>query len=442
MDIIKNVEAERALLGEIILNGSATFNAVLGLVSAEDFFEERNQYIFSALSELSRKDDYELFDVVQISEQLKEAQHDVSVTYVALLMDDALAKIKNTVDKAYIIHETAQKRRLQRAIDDLQEVLEKSYQTDDSDTLKGKLCAVLNNVNNNDISSLYENAADVAKNLVCKIKNNDIAKMFPTGIENLDLMLDGGLRAETLNIIGARPGVGKSSLATSIVLNILKDNKSLFPIIIFSLEMGNEQVMQRIFSYFTELKVSEIMHNKTPPERWRSLIAGLEDTLKVFDAEKPAPRLLLSDKASLTLADLEMTVSDVAQRFGGVGAIMVDYIQLMPVDTHNQTRAQAIGEISRSLKELSRKYKMPVIALCQLNREIENGKAVEPKASHIKDSGSIEQDADVIILITRDDGKADLHVVKNRNGSTGKVECAFIGDACKFTDFSEEKMLE
>lgn len=199
--------------------------------------------------------------------------------------------------------------------------------------------------------------------------------------------------------------------------------------------------MQRIFSSFSGQKGSLIMRNEFESYQWRNLIMNMREALEPT-SENKMPRLLLNDKPSLTMADLEMTVSEVSQRFGGVGVVMVDYLQLMPVDTRNQTRASAIGEISRGLKEISRKYKTSVIALCQLNREIENGKAVEPKASHIKDSGSIEQDADVIVLITRDGSKADLHVVKNRNGSTGKVECAFIGDACKFTDFSEEKILE
>ena len=441
MDIIKNVEAERALLGEIILNGSDTFNAVLGLVSADDFFDQNNKFIFNALSELSKQDNYDMFDVIQITDSINKTNHSVDACYIARLTEEALAKVKNTVDKANIIHETAQKRRLQLALDECYEVLTCSYQSDDSEKLKGKLCAVLNSCNNEDISALYEDGAQVALRLINRMKTNESAIQYKTGITKLDVMLDGGLRTETLNIIGARPGVGKSALATGIILNVLKNYKDIAPSIIFSLEMGNDQVMQRIFSSFSGQNGSLIMRNEFESYQWRNLIMNMREALEPT-SENKMPRLLLNDKASLTLTDLEMTVSEVSQRFGGVGVVMVDYLQLMPVDTRNQTRASAIGEISRGLKEISRKYKTPVIALCQLNREIENGKAVEPKASHIKDSGSIEQDADVIVLITRDDGKADLHVVKNRNGSTGKVECAFIGNACKFTDFSEEKMLE
>ena len=114
MDIIKNVEAERALLGEIILNGSDTFNAVLGLVSADDFFDQNNKFIFNALSELSKQDNYDMFDVIQITDSINKTNHSVDACYIARLTEEALAKVKNTINKATIIHETAQKRRLQR----------------------------------------------------------------------------------------------------------------------------------------------------------------------------------------------------------------------------------------------------------------------------------------------------------------------------------------
>lgn len=236
MDIIKNVEAERALLGEIILNGSDTFNAVLGLVSADDFFDQNNKFIFNALSELSKQDNYDMFDVIQITDSINKTNHSVDACYIARLTEEALAKVKNTINKATIIHETAQKRRLQIALNDCLELLEGNYQSDDSEKLKGKLCAVLNNCNNEDISALYEDGAQVTLRLINRMKTNESAIQYKTGITKLDVMLDGGLRTETLNIIGARPGVGKSALATGIILNVLKNYKDIAPSIIFSLK--------------------------------------------------------------------------------------------------------------------------------------------------------------------------------------------------------------
>lgn len=279
-------------------------------------------------------------------------------------------------------------------------------------------------------------AGPVALELVKKIRNCQIAEPVSTGFNVLDEKLNGGLRPSTLNIIGARPGVGKSALATNIICNMLKADAKAKPMIIFSLEMGRDQVMQRILSSLGNVSVANLERMQVSGDQWTRMIRGLSAIVSHKDSNQP--RLLLCDKPNLTIDDLALYCNSAARKYKGLACIMVDYVQLMPVDVKTQTRASAIGEISRQLKEISRRYEIPVIGLCQLKRESDNSKE-DPKASDIKDSGNIEQDADLILMLHKKDKTRPqditCHIVKNRNGAADtSVSLYFNGKACRFED--------
>ena len=213
---------------------------------------------------------------------------------------------------------------------------------------------------------------------------------------------------------------------------MLRNDKTLPPIVNFSLEMPNFQVMERMISSITGASSNKIQTMKMEPHEYHDLVKGSQDC---FAHDGKSPRLVLCDKAGLRIENIQSICESINAKFGGIGAICVDYLQLLPVSLKGTTKASAIGEISKALKAMSIQYQCPVITPVQLNRDIEKrGKGTMPQVSDIKDSGSIEQDADVVLMLTREQASGRCYIVKNRNGGIGDINLRFDGDAVKFTD--------
>lgn len=278
----------------------------------------------------------------------------------------------------------------------------------------------------------YEDAQSVLIDYFEHIKQGEVVKIYPTGFSLLDNQLNGGLRSGTLNIIGARPGVGKSAFSTNIILNMLRNDKTLPPIVNFSLEMPNFQVMERMISSITGASGKKIQSMKLEPHEYQDLLQGNQEC---FAHDSKSPRLFLCDKAGLSIENIQSICESINAQFGGIGAICVDYLQLLPVNLRGTTKASAIGELSKTLKAMAIKYQCPVITPVQLNRDIEKrGKGATPQISDIKDSGSIEQDADLVLMLTREQASGRCYIVKNRNGGIGDINLRFDGDAVRFTE--------
>lgn len=273
-----------------------------------------------------------------------------------------------------------------------------------------------------------------------KMKRNERELVLPSGFNSIDALLEqGGFKAGTLNVIGARPGVGKSAILNNIIYNMLISDKEhqLYPMVMFSLEMTKDELIKRFLSRMGQVQSSCFYNGNISPESWATIARGIKDA---FDHETETPRLILIDKGGLTLDDIKSYIDEIVSRYGGVSVISLDYLQLMPVNTNYQTKASALGEISATLKNMAMKYKSIVFSAVQLNRTADDVRA-ELKSSMIKDSGSIEQDADFILLMRKkyisgseSATERDVNITKNRNGSLGTFVMNYYGDSYHFTD--------
>lgn len=260
---------------------------------------------------------------------------------------------------------------------------------------------------------------------------HELDQPFPTGFTHLDNALQGGFQPKSFNVIGARTGMGKSILANQIILNMIMPKIITKPFLLFSLEMDHVEVAERNLSYLGNLPIKELREGHIQPAQHKLIQSGLKE----YWGANPdgSPRVLLCDKPDLTIKDLESYVFKVAKRYGGVGGICVDYLQFMSINPR-QTPAQAYGDIAKALKSMAEIYKIPVIAVCQLNRDADKGNSEEPKASDIKDSGMIEQTANTVTIIkeSKERGLRRIYLVKNRIGDKVAFETGFYGEYSRF----------
>lgn len=423
---------EIAVIEEFIKHDLNAFQMVCDRLSEDVFFNIAVRNTYSVIKGMFNSGSYVIDPISVVEELLRHGKIGLSVDVLQAMAQRSipLHALDRYVDN---LIELKKKR-------DIYDSLVKSLQDVFDNANTSNAAEISAKVESNIINSACDereyivDAAPVAVELVENIRSRKIPEPVSTGFTALDEKLNGGLRPGTLNIIGARPGVGKSALATNIICNMLKADCNTKPMIIFSLEMGREQVMQRILSSLGNVSISNLERMQVCPDQWTQMIMGLTSIVSHKDSAQP--RLLLCDKPNLSIDELVSYCSTTARKYDGLSCIMVDYVQLMPVDVRNQTRASAIGEVSRQLKEIARRYDIPVLGLCQLKRESDNSKE-DPKASDIKDSGNIEQDADLILMLQKKDktkpSDVQCHIVKNRNGVTDtSISLYFNGQGCRF----------
>lgn len=424
-----NLVAEREVIAQLVNFKTEALTQCINEIDVNDFYSVDFQLLF--LSSVKLLSENKTLDVVTLWNEVN-GKVNLELGQLAGIVNESINRKHCHIDEyAKIIHELADKRRLHQSIENISEFFNSDVDSLSAVELKLKIENIISDTNSTDNILNVSDGFEVALDYLKKLKANKIAKRVSTGITKLDELLDGGLNAGTVNIIGARPGVGKSAFASNILCNMLKKYTDSKPALIFSLEMNNEQVISRILASFSQGNSKDLLKAQLDAAAWHNII---NDTNLVLAHKDKAPRLLMCDKSNLTINELKNIVKMTAQRYGGIFSIVLDYVQLMPIDTRNNTRASAIGDITRNLKEIARTYNIPVLALAQLNREIEQRKSAEPMASDIKDSGSIEQDADLIMLLTRKDTNATIHVVKNRNGASGDIYCKFKPECCLFTE--------
>ena len=285
-------------------------------------------------------------------------------------------------------------------------------------------------------------AKELVNTLYDKIKLISEGKIEEGGIKSvysdLDAKLMGGLHSSDLIIIAGRPGIGKTSLAMNIAEHVaVYENK---PVALFSLEMGRDQLLLRILS-----SISAVPQNRLRDSRYlksEELIELTKASAKIYDAP-----LYIDYTAGISPMEIRAKLRRLALRERDLALVVVDYLQLMKIKTRIDSREQEISEISRSMKAIAKEFKIPVIALSQLNRNVEARGDKRPMMSELRESGAIEQDADVIIFLYRDElynknnpsnkGKAEVIVAKQRNGPTGIVNLTFLANSTRFVDFTE-----
>ncbi len=432
----QNIEAEQSVLGSILLENSAV-NKVLEVLSAGDFYNEAHRKIFNVTVELSERN--EPVDLITLSNALKDRSMLDSVggtTYLASLVDN-VPSAANVANYARIVKEKAILRGL---ITSATEIIDNCFETgSDVDNILDKAEHSIFEISENKVRQDYFPIRDIIKDSFRSIEDlysrQQLITGVTTGLEKID-DLTAGLQKSELIIIAGRPSMGKTAFALNIALHAAMEAQ--IPSAIFSLEMSKEQLAFRLLS--SEAKVDA--------QRLRKGFLGETDWPKLTTAAgrlSEAP-LFIDDTAAITVLEMKAK-SRRLKADRGLGLIVVDYIQLMRAGSKHDSREQEISDISRSLKALAKELRVPVIALSQLNRQVENRTNRRPQMADLRESGAIEQDADVIAFIYRDEvynksddnidkGTAEIIIAKQRNGPTDTVKLAFVDKYTSFENLS------
>jgi replicative DNA helicase len=419
----QNLEAERAVLGGVILENHA-INAVLEIITLRDFYLEAHRKIFAAC--LALYDQGEPIDLITLSEKLKDNPPAGGMAYLASLVDNVPAAA-NIAHWARIIREKAVFRGLIAAGTG---ILNRCYdQNCDVEQLLDEAEHAIFAISEQKIKpsfySLHEILKDSFKTIEALYQRKELITGVATGFAKLDELTSGFQRADLI-IIAGRPSMGKTAFALNIAQNAALDYG--VPVAVFSLEMSKEQLCFRMLSSEARVDSQRLRRGFLGETDWPKLAtaAGRLSEAPIYIDDTPALQVLeMKAKARRLKAE------------SGLGMILVDYIQLMRSSQNRESREQEISEISRSLKALAKELNVPVVALSQLNRKVEDRTNRRPQMADLRESGAIEQDADVIAFIYRDEvynksennperGMAEIIIGKQRNGPQGTVKLAFL----------------
>ena len=438
-------DAEQAVLAGVLLDANM-WNEVDERVSAPDFYNRAHQLIYKAMESVAGRKQ-EALDVVTVANALREAgelDNCGGTAYLASLAD-AYGSAQNVAAYADIVREASILRALLKSSG---EIAQSVYQPE------GRSAAqLLDSAEQRvfDIKNQYKQHEE-GKNGLHPIKNvlTDTIKYLqevnqrgsdvigiPTGFKDLDKMT-AGMQAGDLIIIAGRPSMGKTTFAMNIAEAVAIGAKQ--PVAVFSLEMPARALVLRMMSSLGNIDQSQLRKGDIKGNDTRGKLA-----LAVSQLQN-AP-LYIDDGSNLTITELRARVRRLKSEVGALGLVLVDYLQLMQLpDSRDDNRASLIGEISRGLKLLAKEMEVPVIALSQLSRQVEHRPNKRPIMSDIRESGAIEQDADVIMFVYRDEvynpdspekGTAEIVIGKQRNGPIGTVKLTFLGQYLKFGDLAQ-----
>lgn len=436
-----NIEAEEAVLGAILKQPNV-MNKVVETLSAECFYLPAHRLIYDALKQLY--DNNENIDIISVSENLNYSGKLENVGGRAYI-NDLLANTVTTVNVKYyakLIQEAAIKRSLISAGSDIvSSGYEKQVSVDEALDNAEKL---IFDISSQKSSSEMVHVKDIVLDTYQKIEYNYEHKGQLTGVPTSFYALDevtNGLQKSDLIILAARPSMGKTALALNIAQNVAL--KSNVPVAIFSLEMSKQQLMQRMLCSEAEVDAQRLKTGDLQSKDWEKLANAM-------NAFSQAP-IYVDDTSGCTITDLRAKCRRLKMKEKNLGLIVIDYLQLME-GVGKEDRLQQISAISRGLKILAKDLDVPVIALSQLSRAVETRTGNKPQLSDLRDSGAIEQDADIVMFIYREDyykqtegaedndnnapkaanGESEIIIAKHRNGPVGSIKLLFQGNITKF----------
>ena len=424
-----SLEAEQSVLGAILLDPDC-IREVANVIKTEDFYHEHHRVIYQAMRELFL-DNHTIDAVTLVEELVKSGTYDDAggKSYVALLAQ-SVPSIANLPDYLTIIRDKALLRRLIEASGEISrmayaaegntaDILDRSEQLifDIADKNETKGFSHIKDV----ILSNYKHLDDL-------IKNGQAALGTPTYFTDIDKLLV-GMGKSDLVLVGARPGMGKTSFCLNIASQVaLKTKKT---VVVFSLEMSCEQLVSRMLSSEALIDSYKMRKGDLSEDDWVKL-ARASGVLSQTD-------ILIDDTAGITVMGMKSKL----RRVKNLGLVVIDYLQLMQSDRRSDNRVNEVGDISRGLKLMAKELEVPIITCAQLSRGPENRPDKTPMLSDLRDSGAIEQDADSVMFLYRDEyynndpekkNMAKCIIAKNRHGSTGVVELGWFGQYTKFTN--------
>ena len=440
-------EAERAVLGGLMLE-THRFDTVIQVIKENDFDGKDHQIIFQSMSELVEEN--KPLDPLTVSEKLdnKNSLNKVGGKDYLIELATSTPSAANLEAYAEIIRQRSITRKLMKANSDISELISNPQGQDGASLLDKaeSMIFALNdetNLNDQNLQSMRELIPSTMDRLHELSNKSDGLIGSSTGFKDLDNKLQ-GLQKGDLVVVAGRPSMGKTSFAMNIAENVLLDDDSNGAVLIFSLEMPGESLTTRLLSGMTKLNQQNVRSGMLKDDELRILLQQSEKL-------KNMP-LWIDDSSILSPMELRAKARRLARtEKDGLSLIVVDYLQLMQLPLSIENRVNQISEISRSLKSLAKELNVPVIALSQLNRAVEQRPNKRPIMADLRDSGAIEQDADVILFIYRDEvynedseqgNKEEIIIGKQRNGPIGTVNLTFLKEFTRFENFSSDSFYE
>ncbi len=440
-----SLESEQAILGAILLSEKAHYAFVVEEeIKARDFYRARHRVIFEAL--LGLFDRGNEIDVLTVTEELKSlGKLDQAGGEEAIQeLVTAVPAVGNLRRYAEIVRETAHLRRL---LDTSYRIQSSVYTRDgDPQQIVDEAERSILEIRMGDGGQDFRAVGDVLHQELQRwdelAKRGESITGVPSGFADLD-QITGGFQPGNLIIIAARPSMGKSALVTNIAENVALDKKNPRAVALFSLEMSEGELAQRFIASQAAIKGDDLRKGRVRDEKWQRVLKVAGD----YERSK----LYVDDSSDIGLLDIRAKARRLHQSLhdeGGLGLIIIDYLQLMRADTRYDSRVQQVGEMSRGLKILARELKLPVIALSQLSRGVESRTDKRPMLSDLRESGQIEQDADLVMFIYRDEyynheasedpGVSEILIAKHRNGALGNVKLTFQHEYPRFRNIAIE----
>lgn len=429
----QNIEAEQAVLGAILLQSEALIT-VMERVQPEDFYNPAHQLIFEAMINLAEEG--QPIDIVTLAAKLQAKQQleDIgSVQYLSKLAN-AVPTAANVDYYAQILEEKSMMRRLIRTATQI--ASEGYVGEDDVSALLSDAERRILEISNRKSSSGFIAIKDVLMEVFEKVENLSINQGnttgIPSGFVDLDKMTAGFQRSDLI-IVAARPSVGKTAFALNIAQNVGVRAKET--VAIFSLEMSAAQLVQRMICAESNVDATRLRTGSLEDDDWEKLTMSIAS---LSEAE-----IYIDDTPGVTVADIRAKCRRLKKEHG-LGMILIDYLQLIHGRGKGDNRQQEVSEISRTLKMIARELEVPVIALSQLSRGVEQRQDKRPMMSDLRESGSIEQDADIVAFLYRDDyydkesekkNIIEIIIAKQRNGPVGTVELVFLKNFNKFVSY-------
>lgn len=428
-----SLDAEQWVIGSMLMDRDAIVE-VADILKKDDFYHAQYGLLFDAMIQLYNEG--KAVNILMVSEKLKEMGAPESISDMSYI-GDIMERIPTSVQAKQYAEVVQDKSILRKVIKFTEKTMEDCYagKTPVPDLLekseKELFDIVQGRTGGDEFVSMQDVALNVLDTIEASARRGSKITGVPTGFIDLDEKLT-GLHGSELILIAARPAMGKTAFALNIAQYAAM--KADVPCALFSLEMSREQLATRLIAMDSMVDSQAIRTGQLQDSDWEKL---MDSTYRVGSA-----KMIIEDTPGITIAELRSKCRKLKQT-QDIGLIIIDYLQLMNGSGRSESRQQEISEISRSLKKLARELDVPVIALSQLNRAVDSREDHRPVMSDLRESGAIEQDADVIMFIYRDDyynkestkpGIADIIVAKQRNGSTGPVELVWMGKYTKFAN--------
>lgn len=435
--------AEQSVLGAMFLSKYAIEKATETLTK-KSFYDEKNGIIFQVIADLAdKKVPIDLTTVTGELNQIKKLQEVGNVEYLTEIIN-IVPTAANVDSYIKIVEDTYM---LRTVIDTSTEIATLAYEnegevSDVLDQVEQKIVGIIRNRRSSEFRSIQEVLGEVQKNLEKLSESKGEITGIPTGWYELDRVTS-GLHENQLIILAARPAMGKTAFALNLATNVAVNTDKT--VAIFSLEMGAEQLANRIISSLGQIEGSKLTSGNLLNNDWKRVTEARSQLANA--------KLFISDDAGVTVGDIKSKCRRLATSEDGLDLVIIDHLQLLTMGgNYGNNRQAEITDISRSLKKMAMELNIPVIALAQLSRGVESREDKRPKMSDLRESGSIEQDADIVALLYRDDyyqtpkdstespdpSLSELIIGKHRNGTTGTINLLFKRDTSTFLNFTNE----